>query len=102
MFLSSLERVLLCIAGLSCFPVIFSLPQLLQRRVRVRYTTAGARGSVRDARGHLGVAQEWWGGVSEQFRAGFAVYRKPSILITCRLLGASHHRSEMPKYDFFP
>ena len=58
-FLCSLERVLLCIAGPSLSLTFSSDSRLLQElqcRVAVRYTTAGARGSVRDARGHLGVA----------------------------------------------
>ena len=102
-FLCSLERVLLCIAGPSHFLTFFSdfgsSPEP-QCRVRVRYTTAGEQGSVRDARGHLGVAQEWLGSVSEQFRTGFVVYRKFSILISSRLLAGSMPRSEMPKYYF--
>ena len=102
-FLCSLERGLLCIAGLSLFLTFSSDSRSSSEPsccVMVSYTTAGARGSVRDARGHLGVAQEWLGSVSEQFRTGFVVYRKFSILISSRLLAGSMPRSEMPKYYF--
>ena len=70
--------VSLCIAGSAGF-LIFSSDfrsfSQLGALVRVTYTAPGAPASVRDARGHLGVAQESLGVVSEQFRTGFVVYR---------------------------
>ncbi len=77
-FLSGFERVSRCIAGFFTsdhvsqrFPASSGAPVQCESQVHHCRT----RGSVRDARGLSGVAQERLGSVCVQFRTRFVVYR---------------------------